>query len=126
MSRSEYIDLIKCTSWLTNFLTCRGLKTTDSRSLFEYHVTSNEYEELKRLLREVGYAEGLKNDKGYAACFTLFSAEWYRRDYERIHSWSWEAIYKALGISLSAPDRKVLKTTGDALFAFTTQNGATF
>lgn len=104
MSRSEYIYVIKCTSWLTKFLTHRGLKITDSRPLFEYHSTSDEYEELKRLLCDVGKAEGLKNDKGYAACFTLFCAEWYRREYERIHRWSWEPIYKVLGLSLSAPE----------------------
>ncbi|MFS7243713.1 STY4851/ECs_5259 family protein [Serratia proteamaculans] len=104
MSRSEYIYVIKCTSWLAKFLTHRGLKITDSRPLFEYHSTSDEYEELKRLLCDVGKAEGLKNDKGYAACFTLFCAEWYRREYERIHGWSWEPIYKVLGLSLSAPE----------------------
>ena len=104
MSRSEYIYLIKCTSWLTKFLTHRGLKITDSRPLFEYHATSDEYEELKRLLCDVGPAGGLKNDKSYAACFTLFCAEWYRREYERIHGWSWEPIYKVLGLSLSASE----------------------
>ncbi|HFP9407384.1 TPA: STY4851/ECs_5259 family protein [Raoultella planticola] len=112
MSRSDYIYLIKCTSWLTKFLTHRGLKVSDSRPLFEYHATSDEYEELKRLLRDVGQAEGLKNDKGYAACFTLFSAEWYRRDYERIHGWSWEPIYKALDISLSAPELSLIVPKG--------------
>lgn len=101
MSKSEYIYLIKCTSWLTKFLTHRGLKITDSRPLFEYHATSEEYEDLKRLLCGVGLPEGFKNDKSYAACFTLFCAEWYRREYERIHGWSWEPIYKALGLSLS-------------------------
>ncbi|WP_409075343.1 STY4851/ECs_5259 family protein [Pantoea sp. C3] len=112
MSRSEYIYLIKCTSWLTKFLNHRGLKTTDSRPLFEYHTTNEEYEELKRLLRDAGQAEGIKNDKGYAACFTLFSAEWYRRDYERIHGWSWDPIYKALGISLSAPELSLMVPKG--------------
>ncbi|WJY14647.1 STY4851/ECs_5259 family protein [Pectobacteriaceae bacterium CE90] len=112
MSRSECIYLFKCTSWLTKFLTHRGLKITDSRPLFEYHTTSDEYEELKRLLRDVGQAEGLKNDKGCAACFTLFSAEWYRRDYERIHGWSWEPIYKSLGISLSAPELSLIVPKG--------------
>ncbi|EFE97638.1 hypothetical protein HMPREF0758_0727 [Serratia odorifera DSM 4582] len=80
------------------------MKVTDSRPLFEYHATNDEYEELKRLLRDVGQAEGLKYDKGYAACFTLFSAEWYRRDYERIHGWSWEPIYNVLGLSLSSSE----------------------
>lgn len=104
MSKSEYIYLIKCTSWLTKFLTHRGLKITDSRPLFEYHATCDEYEELKRLLCGVGLVDGFKNDKSYAACFTLFCAEWYRREYERIHGWSWEPIYKALGLSLSSSE----------------------
>jgi len=80
------------------------LKITDSRPLFEYHATNDEYIELKRLLCELGLAEGFKNDKSYAACFTLFCAEWYRREYEPTHGWSWEAIYKVLGLSLSASE----------------------
>ncbi|APG16348.1 hypothetical protein A3780_01760 [Kosakonia radicincitans] len=101
MSQSELVSVFKCTPWLTKFLTRRGLKKADSRPLYEYHATSDEYADLKRLLREIGQPEKLKNDKGYAACFTLFCSEWYRRDYGRDCKWSWDPIHAALNISLS-------------------------
>lgn len=112
MSQSGSIFILMCTSWLTKFLTHRGLKMADSRPLFEYQSTNEEYGELKRLISNVGQAEGFKKDKGYAACFTLFCTEWYRRDYERINGWSWEPIYQALGISLSAMDLSLIVPKG--------------
>ncbi|EOC1287598.1 hypothetical protein ACI09O_001681 [Cronobacter muytjensii] len=104
MSQSEYTSPLKCTPWLAKFLNRRGLKQTDSRPLYEYHATSDEYDELKQLLRAIGLPDGYRNDKGYAACFTLFCSEWYRRDYERDCGWTWEPIYKVLGISLSSSE----------------------
>lgn len=101
MSQSEYVSILKCTPWLSKLLNRRGLKQPDSRPLYEYHATSDEYDELKQLLRAIGLPDGYRNDKGYAACFTLFCSEWYRRDYERDYGWAWEPIYKTLGISLS-------------------------
>ncbi|CGR31552.1 STY4851/ECs_5259 family protein [Salmonella enterica] len=102
MSQSEYASILKCTPWLAKFLTRRGLKQPDHRPLYEYHATSEEYDELKRLLRAIGVPDGYKSDKGYAACFTLFCSEWYRRDYEREYGWAWEPIYKTIGISASS------------------------
>jgi len=80
------------------------LKQPDNRPLYEYHATIDEYHELKQLLITIGLPDGYRNDKGYAACFTLFCSEWYRRDYERDCGWAWEPIYKALGISLSSSE----------------------
>lgn len=104
MSQSEYISILRCTPWLTNFLNRRGLKQTDKRPLYEYQATSDEYDELKRLLKAIGLPEGYRNDKAYAACFTLFCSEWYRRDYERDCGWMWEPIYKTLGITLPSSE----------------------
>ncbi len=104
MSQSEYTSILKCTPWLAKFLTRRGLKQPDHRPLYEYHATSEEYDELKRLLRAIGVPDGYKSDKGYAACFTLFCSEWYRRDYEREYGWAWEPIYKTIGISASSSE----------------------
>lgn len=99
--KSQFVSIFKCTPWLSTFLTRRGLRKADSRPLYEYHATNDEYTDLKRLLREIGQAESAKNDKGYAACFTLFCSEWYRRDYDRECGWSWDPIFMALGVSLS-------------------------
>ena len=104
MSQSEYTSILKCTPWLAKFLTRRGLKQPDNRPLYEYHATSDEYDELKRLLRAIGLPDSYRSDKGYAACFTLFCSEWYRRDYERECGWAWEPIYKSIGISASSSE----------------------
>ncbi|MCH5052428.1 STY4851/ECs_5259 family protein [Pectobacterium aquaticum] len=101
MSKSKLVSVFKCTPWLTKFLTRRSLKKADGRPLYEYHADGDEYADLKWLLREIGQPEKLKNDKGYAACFTLFCSEWYRRDYGRDCKWSWDPIHAALNINLS-------------------------
>lgn len=85
--------------WLSNFLNRRGLRQPDSRPLYEYHATNDEYNNLTQLLRAVGQVQSNIDDKGYAACFVLFCSEWYRRDYERHCGWMWDPIYRALGVS---------------------------
>ena len=67
MSQSEYASILKCTPWLAKFLTRRGLKQPDHRPLYEYHATSEEYDELKRLLRAIGVPDGYKSDMGMGA-----------------------------------------------------------
>ncbi len=73
MSQSECISWVKCTSWLSNFLNRRGLRQPDSRPLYEYHATNDEYNNLTQLLRAVGQVQSYIDDKGYAACFVLFA-----------------------------------------------------
>ncbi len=89
-------------SWLTAFLNRRSLKQPDQRPLYEYHVSNEEYGDLKRLLSEFGNKANFTQDKSANACFTLFCAEWYRREYQRDCGWSWEPIWSVLGFSLSA------------------------
>ncbi|SMQ92844.1 Uncharacterised protein [Raoultella ornithinolytica] len=104
MSHTEHISILKCTPWLVKFLNRRSLRKPDNRPLYEYHATSDEYGELKWLLRAIGLPDGYKSDKGYAACFTLFCSEWYRRDYERECGWAWEPICKTIGVSVSSSE----------------------
>ncbi|WP_380179973.1 STY4851/ECs_5259 family protein [Kalamiella sp. sgz302252] len=104
MSQSEYIPWLKCTSWLSNFLNRRGLRQPDGRPLYEYHATNDEYANLTQLLCAISKSQDYADDKGYAACFVLFCSEWYRRDYERHFGWTWDPIYKKLGLSLTATE----------------------
>jgi len=101
LSQSESIAWLKCTSWISNFLNRRGLRCADGHPLYEYHATSDEYNNLTQLLRALGQLQSNIDDEGYAACFVLFCSEWYRRDYERNCGWTWEHIYKTLGVSLT-------------------------
>ena len=104
MSQSECTSWLKCTSWLSNFLNRRGLRQPDGRPLYEYHATNDEYNNLTQLLRAIAQSQSNVDDKGYAACFVLFCSEWYRRDYERHCGWTWDPIYKTLGVSLTAAE----------------------
>lgn len=101
MGQSECISWLTCSTWLSNFLNRRGLRYPDGRPLYQYHATSDEYNNLTQLLRAIGQSQSNVDDKGYAACFVLFCSEWYRRDYERPFGWTWEPIYKTLGTSLT-------------------------
>lgn len=94
----------KCTSWLSHFLNRRGLRQPDGRPLYEYHATNEEYNNLTQLLRTVSPTQSDIDHIDYSACFVLFCSEWYRRDYERNYGWTWDPIYKALGISLTSTE----------------------
>lgn len=104
MGQSEYISWVKCTSWLSNFVNLRGLRQPDGRPLYEYHATNDEYNQLTQLLRAVGQSQSNICNKDFAACFVLFCSEWYRRDYERQCGWTWDPIYKKIGISFTATE----------------------
>lgn len=104
--------IFQFSSWLTAFLTRRSLKQADQRPLYEYHVSNQEYGDLKRLLSELGNKANFTNDKDANACFTLFCAEWYRREYQRDCGWSWEPIWLVLDFSLSAIELRRVVTKG--------------
>lgn len=104
MGQSEYISWVKCTSWLSNFVNLRGLRQPDGRPLYEYHATNAEYNQLTQLLCAVGQSQSNICNRDFAACFVLFCSEWYRRDYERQCGWTWDPIYKKIGISFTATE----------------------
>ncbi|EOT5606010.1 protein YjiT, partial [Escherichia coli] len=104
MGQSEYISWVKCTSWLSNFVNLRGLRQPDGRPLYEYHATNAEYNQLTQLLYAVGQSQSNICNRDFAACFVLFCSEWYRRDYERQCGWTWDPIYKKIGISFTATE----------------------
>jgi len=105
-------SVIKYSSWLTAFLSRRSLKQPDQRPLYEYHVSNEEYGDLKRVLSELGNMTDLTKDKSSSACFTLFCAEWYRREYERDYGWSWDQVWSSLGFSFNATELRQVVPTG--------------
>lgn len=112
MDQLGCISWVKCTPWLNNFLTRRGLRQPDGRPLYQYHATNDEYVNLKKLLSVISQPHNNINDKGYAACFVLFCSEWYRRDYERQCGWAWDPIFKTLGISLTSNELRNIVPRG--------------
>ncbi|KQB53692.1 hypothetical protein AQS70_09600 [Pseudomonas endophytica] len=97
-------SVFKFSSWLGTFLLRRGVQVPDYRGLYAYHCSHEEYLDLLHQLRELGTFDKAVNDTAASACLVLFCSEWYRREYQRDHGWSWEPIWKTLGFSLSPGD----------------------
>ncbi|TXR53685.1 STY4851/ECs_5259 family protein [Reinekea thalattae] len=91
-------------SFIQGVMERKGIAKPSSRQpLFQYHVTSEEYQELKMLIRDLGKPEYPRKNKVWCAAFCLFSAEWYRREY--LIGWSWDGIWTTLGFELDANER---------------------
>ena len=97
-------SVFKFSSWLGTFLLRRGVQAPDYRGLYAYHCSHEEYLDLLQQLRDLETFDKAVNDTAASACLVLFCSEWYRREYQRDHGWSWEPIWKTLGFSLSPGD----------------------
>ncbi|MDD0823807.1 STY4851/ECs_5259 family protein [Mannheimia sp. AT1] len=89
-------------SWLKKFLATRGLNQANGKPLYTYRMTDNEFEQLKRLLHNHQYQISSSSTIS-SALFCLYSAEWYRREYQE--GWSWNGIMQSLGIQLDSTAR---------------------
>ncbi|MDE3271365.1 STY4851/ECs_5259 family protein [Pseudoalteromonas sp. G4] len=87
-----------------NYLEAKGLP------LFSYHTTEDEYKRSKELLRFRVPTNLTLNDRDWCACFCLFGAEWYRREYQS--GWSWAGIFEQLGYELDANQRSKVIVKG--------------
>lgn len=112
LGQLECLSWLKYLTWLNRFLSRRGIRAPDGRPLYEYHTTNDEYNELVQLIKLIGQSKNNIHDKGFAACFVLFCAEWYRRDYESHFGWTWDPIYKRLGTSLTASELRYIIPKG--------------
>lgn len=97
-------SVFKCAAWLAAFLQRRGLPAPDQRGLYEYHCSLDEYHGLRNLLRGLGTFDAAERDAAASACLVLFCSEWYRREYQRDHGWSWDPIWQALGYRIAPVD----------------------
>lgn len=98
------MSLFRCSSWVSEFLSRRGLSAADHRPLYSYQTTTDEYVGLKGLISSVGELNGFYRDTAACACFTLFCSEWYRREYLKEDGWSWDSIWQVLGLQFTAPE----------------------
>ena len=97
-------SFFRCAGWLRAFLQRRGLDAPDQRSLYEYQCRYEEYLELRELLKGLGGFDTAMSDLGASGCLVMFCSEWYRREYQRNHGWSWDPVWQALGYRLSPID----------------------
>ena len=98
---------MKFKEWKREFLKARGLERPDGRSLYEYRVSRDEFEELEALLRtwlglligrvQLGQVLRLAD---FPALFVLYASERWRRRYDGT-GYSWGPILEDLGV---APD----------------------
>lgn len=96
-------------SCLRAILTKRELSQPTGQPLFTYQLSENEYHHLRTSLKNQQLPTRLHGDSSWCAAFCLFSAEWYRRQYQG--GWSWSGISSSLGFDLDANQRsKVIKT----------------
>lgn len=94
-------DRVSFSAWLKGFLSQRRLEAPDQRALHAYHCTQEEYARLRQLLGATVQRQPIVGDLTASACFVLFGAEWYRREYCSQDRWSWGPIFVALGRTLS-------------------------
>src|SRR5690625_2256327 len=98
--------------WLAEFFRSRHLYEPDGRPLFEYQTSFNEYQQLKHLFAQPLTESHFVHERCIAACFVLFCAEWYRREYRSTDGWSWESIWHQIGCAISANQRGKVVTIG--------------
>lgn len=74
------------TEFLSQFLSARSLSRPTGKPLYTYKTSRVEYEQLRTLLIKAPLTDTT------SACFMLFAAEWWRRNYGGGH-WEWEPIF---------------------------------
>ncbi|WP_267894374.1 STY4851/ECs_5259 family protein [Pseudoalteromonas sp. T1lg22] len=97
-------------NFIREFLTQRNYLEAKGLPLFSYHATEVEYKRNKDLLRFRAPTSLTLNDRDWCACFCLFSAEWYRREYQT--GFSWAGIFEQLGYELDANQRSKVIVKG--------------
>ncbi|WP_037375559.1 STY4851/ECs_5259 family protein [Sedimenticola selenatireducens] len=102
-------------AWLSEFLLVRSLfKGPTGQPLYAYQVTSDEYRQLRGLLASTaGKAFDPVHGGKWAALFCLFTAEWFRREYDASEGgWSWNGIEDRIDVSFNPNQRANLVTAG--------------
>jgi hypothetical protein len=100
LSQTEGLKLQEYVDWLKPFLFKRELARPNGEMLFSYRATKEEYLALRRLLaHKLGQLAGAPwtfHSASECACFVLYAAEWWRREYNG-GPWRWTHILQSLG-----------------------------
>lgn len=102
-------------AWNSEFLLVRGLfKGPIGQPLYAYQVTGDEYQQLRELLAStVGKAFDPIHGSKWAALFCLFTAEWFRREYDASEGgWSWLGVEDRIDTRFNPTQRANLVTSG--------------
>lgn len=83
--------------YLEQILTTRGLTSADGRVLYQYQLSFREFKEIENILKKSFLFQNLNHiGDEWAKLFTLYSSEWFRREYTA--KWTWDPILSALDI----------------------------
>ena len=102
-------------AWLAEFLFTRGMfRGPNEKPLYGYQVSEHEYLSLKEELRQnFELASHPIYSGNWAACFCLFVAEYFRREYDaQDGGWSWAGPEKRLGHNLSTQQHATMTSKG--------------
>lgn len=102
--------------WLNQFYVSRQITGSDKRPLYRYRINDTEFESLKSSLKTTALfgIENILKTAGWNAAFVIYSAEWWRREYDG-SSWSWDQIFASFNADvkvLSTGRRNLLVETG--------------
>ena len=83
--------------YLAQILTTRGLTSADARVLYQYQLSFAEFKEMENFLKKSFPFQNINRiGDEWAKLFTLYAAEWFRREYTA--TWTWDPILPALNI----------------------------
>lgn len=96
--------MVSITKWKAQFMARRELEYPTGRPLYTYRVTMEEFSELESILQErlkvylklASLAEVAQRLEFFPALFVLYSAEWWRRNYDGT-GFSWDPIMNTIG-----------------------------
>ncbi len=102
--------------WLTQFLESKKLSGPDGRMLYNYRLSTADYQSLRETLKFSMCFGEMKEValrvKRFPALFVLYAAEWCRREYDGGH-WKWEPIIENFeGGVVPVPTRSEIVTKG--------------
>ncbi|MCZ3127983.1 STY4851/ECs_5259 family protein [Acinetobacter baumannii] len=83
--------------YLEQILITRGLASTDARVLYQYQLSFVEFKKIEDILKKSFQIQNINHiGDEWAKLFTLYAAEWFRREYTA--KWTWDPILTALDI----------------------------
>ena len=83
--------------YLEQILITRGLTSADGRVLYQYQLSVGEFKEIENILKKSFPFQNINRiGDEWARLFTLYAAEWFRREYTA--KWTWDPILTALNI----------------------------
>ncbi len=104
-------DALTYRQWLTNFLSSRTQQVLEHVELYKYQMGENEYLELIQILKKSKkISQNAIHSNEWCGLFTLYCAEWFRREYSL--NWSWEPILEPLHFELSILERNEIIKRG--------------